>query len=201
MKPNRTLDAFAHLTGNLTRWFPQRGARALDGILYPLMGNDLVTGLFGRLNQKKLMDVPHFERLLVVSDIHIGDAVLFQTAVSALRDFFPNAQIDYAVKKSIDGIIGGNPDVTELWPVFTGGQFPNDRDVLCVQSLSVEYDAVFNFCPFLPGSAFPEPHRIFHFTSWAPVFVQNERKPLMPNHIAYQAHRFIYDLLEPKFPI
>ncbi len=94
------------LSGGFTRCFPRGGAKILDGVLYPLMGNSwLVEGL-RKANQRKLRRLSSFKRLLVISDIHIGDAVLMQTAVSALRDFFPGAGIDYMVQK-VRGVPAG----------------------------------------------------------------------------------------------
>ena len=195
------LNAFVRTAGGVTRRFPGLGARVLDRILYPLIGNDLFVGYFAGRNRARLKAIDRFENLLVVSDIHIGDAVLFQTAVSALRDFFPRARIDYMVGKTTKNLLEGNPEVSELWPVFTGGPFPNDRDRLILREMSADYDAVFNFCPFFSASDFPQPSRVFHFTSHAPVMVRNERRPGLPNHIAYQAHQFLYDLLFPSFPL
>jgi len=195
------LDAFVRIAGGVTRRFPRKGARVLDSVLYPLLGNPLLAGYFRRHNRKNLAKIEKFDNLLVISDIHIGDAILFQTAVSALRDFFPQARIDYLVKTSVKALLEGNPDITDLWPVFTGGQFPNPKDNLTVQAMAAEYDAVFNFSPFFPSALFPEPKKVFHFTSQAPLFVLNEAHPGVPNHITYQAHRFVYDLLSPVFPI
>jgi ADP-heptose:LPS heptosyltransferase len=195
------MDRFTRFAGGITRLFPKKGARILDAVLYPLLGNPFVIDYFQHRNRENLGGIKRFQRFLVISDIHIGDAVLLQTAVSALRDFFPEARIDYLVKKSMKSLLEGNPDVSDLWPAFTGGQFPNNQDIQTVQEMSAEYDAVFNLCPFFPASTFPEPQKVFHFTSHAPVFVRNERKLGIPNHISYQAHRFIYDLLTPNFAI
>lgn len=193
------LDLFTRFAGRLTRRFPRRGAGILDAILYPLMGNGALAAWLGARQRRALKGVKKFERLLVVSDIHLGDAVLFQTAVSALKDFFPEARVDYLVNRSLKELLSGHPDISDLWPALGGGQFPGERDRLTVQSLSGEYDAVFNFCPFLPRSSFCEGTRVFHFTDRAPLFVRNERHSDVPNHIAYQAHRYIYDLLSSRF--
>ncbi len=195
------LDQFSRVTSRLTQWFPRGGAKFLDGLLYPLLGNDFTVDFFDRHNRENLESIGNFQRILVVSDIHIGDAVLLQTAVSALRDFFPKAEIDYLVKKSMENLLQGNPDISELWPAFTGGQFPNEKDILTVQALAPDYDAVFNLCPFLAAPHFPEPKKAFHFTSRAPFIIRNERNPSMPGHLAYQAHKFIYDMLSPHFAI
>ncbi len=156
---------------------------------------------FHKANQRKLKKLSSFQRLLVISDIHIGDSVLIQTAVSALRDFFPNAQIDYMVKKSAACLLEGHPDVSELWPVFTGDRLPNESDIRNIQELSVEYDAVFNFCPFIKPESFSERWKTFHFMTYVADFARNEWKGTGINHISYQSHKFIYDLFHPLFSI
>ncbi len=193
--------SFFKFTSRITRWFPRRGAKALDGIFFPLLGNQWLVDSFHKTNQQKLKKLTAFQRLLVISDIHIGDAVLIQTAVSALRDFFPNARIDYMVKKSAACLLEGHPDVSELWPVFTGARFPNQSDIQNVQEMSVEYDAVFNFCPFLKPDSFPEKNKTFHVLTYAADFARNEWKGTGINHISFQSHRFIYDLFHPGFTL
>ncbi len=201
MEKNPIQDGFFRMTSRFTQLFPERGAKILDALFLPLLSNSMVIRHFHGQNQKKLRCIKSFDRLLVISDIHIGDSVLALSALSAVRDFFPGAQIDYVVKKSVAGFFQGHPDVSGVWPIFTGSQFPNQRDLLEIQELAGEYDMVFNFCPFLEPRLFPEPGKVFHALSHAPIFARNEREGAIPNHIAYQVHRFIYDLLSPLFPI
>lgn len=201
MESNPVVDSFFRFTSRFTHWFPRRGARVLDGLFYPILGNEMLVRYFQGKNQRTLRDIPSFQRLLVIADIHIGDAILAETAASALKDFFPDAQVDFAVKKSLEKLIEGHPDISQVWPVFTGGQFPNKLDIQGIQELSADYDAVFNFCPFLGAEHFPEDGKVFHVTTHAPVFARNERRPDPPNHISYQVHRWVYDILSSTFPI
>jgi ADP-heptose:LPS heptosyltransferase len=201
MESNPIQDSLFWFTSRFTKWFPRNGARILDGLFFPLLGNKLLLRHFQKKNQKTLRKIKSFNRLLVISDIHIGDAILAQTAISALKDFFPDAQVDFAVKKSLERLLESHPDISQVWPAFTGGQFPNPSDIQGIQELAAEYDAVFNFCPFFEEDQFPKDMRVFHVTSHIPVFARNERQPYSPNHISYQIHRFIYDLLSPRFPI
>jgi len=201
MESNPVVDSFFWFTSRFTHWFPRRGAWVLDGLFYPILGNKLLYRYFHKKNLRTLKGIHSFRRLLVIADIHIGDAILAMTAVPALKDFFPNAQVDFAVKKSLEKLVEGHPDISQVWPVFTGSQFPNKTDFQGIQELSAEYDAIFNFCPFFEEGHFPKESKVFHVTTHAPVFARNERNPDPPNHIAYQVHRFIYDILSPSFTI
>jgi ADP-heptose:LPS heptosyltransferase len=199
MEKDPFLRPFFYLTSQLTRWFPKTGAKILDGILMPLLGNRLLVDYFERRNRRAFEKIDRFNQILVIADIHIGDTMFSQTAISALKDFFPNAQVDYAVKKTMVGLLEGNPDINHVWPVFTGAQFPNESDISAIRELSANYDLVFNFCPFLPKSVFPAKEKTFDFMSRTAVFVRNERVPGSCNHIAFQAHQFIYDLVGKRF--
>ena len=199
MEKDPFLRPFFYLTSRLTRWFPKSGAKILDGILMPLLGNRLLVDYFKITNRRAFAKIDRFNQILVIADIHIGDTMFSQTAISALKDFFPNAQVDYAVKKTVVGLLEGNPDMNHVWPVFTGAQFPNESDINTIRELSAHYDLVFNFCPFLPKSIFPAKDRTFDFMSRTADFVRNEKVPGPCNHIAFQAHQFIYDVVGSRF--
>ena len=199
MEKDPFLRPFFYLTSSLTRWFPKSGAKILDGILMPLLGNSYLVNFLDWQNRRAFDRINKFDRILLIADIHIGDTMFSQTAISALKDFFPDSKVDYAVKKTVVGLLEGNPDMNHIWPVFTGALFPNESDIHTVQSLCAEYDLVFNFCPFLPKSLFPAKDRTFDFMSRTAVFVHNERQPGPCNHIAFQAHQFIYDLVGRRF--
>jgi len=194
-------DGLVKAANGVTSLFPQGGAGVLDRIFYPLLGNRFLVDYFRKRNQRKVTRLPVPGRILVVSDIHIGDAVLLQTAVSALRDFFPDAKIDYMVKHSVACLLEGHPDISTLRPLFTGGQFPNDQDLQNVRKIAAEYDLVFNFCPFINSGQFPEPQKVFNVVTQAPAFARNEWKGRGINHISYQAHRFIYEIFHPLYPL
>ena len=194
-------DGLVKAANGVTTLFPQGGAGVLDRLFYPLLGNRFLVDYFRKRNLRKLTLLPVPRRILVVSDIHIGDAVLLQTAVSALRDFFPDAKIDYMVKQSVACLLEGHPDISTLWPLFTGGQFPNGQDLQHVQEMAVKYDLVFNFCPFINTGQFPEPKKVFNVVTQAPAFARNEWKGKGINHISYQAHRFIYEIFHPSYPL
>ena len=136
MESDRFFEGFFKFTSGVTRMFPKAGAKAMDGFFYPLLGNQFLVNFFRDRNYRKIRRLSDFKRILVISDIHIGDAVLAQTAVSALRDFFPEARIDYMVKKSVACLLDGHPDVSTLLPTFTGGQFPNEGDILSIVEAS-----------------------------------------------------------------
>jgi ADP-heptose:LPS heptosyltransferase len=193
---------FFGLSSVLTTRFPRLGATILDSTVVPLVGNPLLTWHARRHNLRLLKNVREFRRILVLADVHIGDAVMMQAPVSALREFLPDAEIDYVIMKGIFGLIDGNPEITRLIPLYTGSPLPSDRDRQGVRECIDRgaYDVCFNFNPFFDGSnLFPPDLTVIHFLSHASVLVHNEFHPVAPNHFLYQAHSFVRELLSSLF--
>jgi ADP-heptose:LPS heptosyltransferase len=191
-----------HLTSVLTARFPQLGSALLDSTLVPLVGHPLLARHSRRRNRTLLKNVREFRRILVLADIHIGDAVMMQAPVSALRDFLPDAEIDYVVKKGVESLLDGNPEITRIIPLYTGSPLPADGDRQGVRDVihRGSYDVCFNFSPFFNGSSlFPPSLTAIHFLSHGSALIHNEFHPVAPNHFLYQAYGFVHDLLSPRF--
>jgi ADP-heptose:LPS heptosyltransferase len=198
MLDNKTQKILFHLSSVATTWFPRGGAWFFDHALPPLLGSRFLVDRTLRKNLRDLKKVKKFERILVIPDVHIGDAIMMQAAVSSFRDFFPDARIDYVIKKSIACLIEGNPDISNLYPVFTGAPFPNENDVAEIQKLVREnqYDLCFNCSPFFEDSRlFPEGQAILNFMNVAPQLVRNEIDQAGINHFLFQSYEFPQKLL------
>jgi heptosyltransferase-2 len=192
-----------HLTSVATNYFPRAGAKFFDAAILPVVGHPLVVDSVFKANRKKLGSAP-LERILVIADIHIGDAVMMQGAVQAFRDYFPEARIDYVIKKSVAGLIEGNPAITNLYPCFTGASFPTDGDVESIKKLVAEnrYDLCLNCSPFFEDDRlFPPGQKILNFMTVAPQLLQNEKDGKGINHFLFQSYEFAKKLIEANFNI
>lgn len=56
-------------------------------------------------------------KILLVKLNHIGDTLLLTPTISFLREKYPDAVIDVIVRKGCEGVLTGNPDITNLIPV------------------------------------------------------------------------------------
>ncbi|MGH7738678.1 MAG: glycosyltransferase family 9 protein [bacterium] len=205
MLDNRFQKIIFHLTSVATNIFPRGAAWFFDHAIPPFLGNRLLVNHIFRKNIRGLRKVRKFERVLVIPDVHIGDAIMMQAAVSAFRDFFPEARIDYVVKKTVACLIEGNPDISNLYPVFTGAPFPNESDVAAVQKLVAEnhYDLCFNCSPFFEDARlFPAGQAILNFMTSAPQMIRNDMDQTGINHFLFQSyefpHRLLAQLLQPQ---
>ncbi len=187
-------DAASRLTGRL----PRAGARFLDATVRSVAGSRLVATILARRN-RRVMRVPRsFRSFLVISAIHLGDAVMSQTALAAIRDFFPAARVDYLVNKTAFPLIEGNPDATRVLPFFSNGPFPSAAELAALRQLvrDERYDLILSFCPYIgsrdigiSGSG------LVDIMSNAPAVVRNERRPAVINHFAWQGYGFTLDLM------
>jgi hypothetical protein len=187
-----------HLTSLATTWFPRGGAWFFDHTIIPIVGNRLVVDTVFRKNLKTVKSVGEIKKILVVSDIHIGDAILAAGGVVAFRDFFPQAQIDFVVKKSVGCFFEGNPDITNLYPVFTGGRYPDPGDQEFVRKLTHEnkYDICMNCCPFLEDrEIFPKNQGVLNMMSMASQILRNLIDRKGSCHFMYMSYGLPYSVL------
>ncbi len=185
--------AFA-ASSRLTDVLPVLGGRALDAALRPSLGSRPLAAWLARRNRAVIRRARAFRRFLVVPDIHIGDAVMTQSALTALRDFFPDAEIDYVINRTVAPVIEGNPEASRILPVFSGAQLPTPDDVTALASIVRDgaYDIVLSFGSFLEP---PAGARWIGFMSHAPTLVRNERDGAEINHFSYQYYRFVRGVL------
>jgi heptosyltransferase-1 len=185
-------------TSRLTNHFPRAGARLLDATFKPAIGNRGVAWVFAKRNRRKIGAIRSLRRFLVVPDIHIGD-VMFATAwLSALRDFFPDAHVDFVVNRVAASVVLGHPEASRIIPLFSGGSFPSVDDIARLKEiiLAGRYDLCLNFSPFIPDSALTRPGQVnLNFMTHSAVLVRNERDHAEINHFMYQGYRFLTDLL------
>lgn len=185
-------------TSRLTRYFPRAGARLLDMIFRPIVGSSLLSAFFTRHNRRVIRRVKSFRRFLVIPDIHIGDAVMSQAALTALRDFFPEARIDYVVNRTAFPLIEGNPEATRVIPFFSGGMFPTSPNLEALRAMIAgrHYDLVLNFCPYIKDKDIsPGEPGVLDFLTNAPTIVRNESLTSPVNHFSSLSYEFVRDLL------
>lgn len=183
-----------HATSTLTDHFPRAGARVLDAFVGAAVGNPLL--LATRLNAARrhaTVGVPG--RILVVADMNIGDAVMLQAALSGLRDFFPLAEIDYVIGRTARTLVDGNPEISTLWPLYTGPH-PTAEDHASLSRIARNgaYDLILSFCPFFNCRALCPPNvPTVDYGALAAMLVHNERLGELA-HVVHSSHAFVHAL-------
>jgi ADP-heptose:LPS heptosyltransferase len=94
------------------------------------------------------------DRLLVVSDVNIGDSLITKPAITALAAELPGTEIDYICHHKMASLVDGDPDIHRTLGLFRGGKDLDEATLSTIRALLAErrYDLILNFCPFLrPG--------------------------------------------------
>lgn len=152
---------------------------------------------FLREDINRLKQVEEYRKILVIGDLNIGDAINLQASISALRDFFPDVDIDYIINRGAINLIEGNPEISTLWPVFTGPPLPNKNDSRSIEGIVAkhQYDVIFNFCPFFKEyRLFPIGQKVINYAALVSILMRDEKDLRQKNHVVYQTHQFIHTL-------
>jgi ADP-heptose:LPS heptosyltransferase len=195
---NKLQKLFFEATSRLTDRYPIAGSRLIESTVRPLASHPLLAAVSAQHNRRVMHGLSSFRRFLVVPDVHIGDAVMSQSALTALRDFFPDARVDYIVNRTAHSLIDGNPEATRTIPFFSSGTFPSGEALAALKRMiQVErYDLVLNFCPYIDDKDIGlKGIRMLNFLSYAPVILKNERRPYEINHFTSLTYRFVRDSL------
>jgi heptosyltransferase II len=183
----------------ITDIFPASG-RIIDTIFYGLGRTSAIATLAFRLEAFKMHSVRNFSRILVVSDLNIGDAVLTQSVISGIRDYLPYARVDYLFTSSAAKLVKNNPEISTEYPLLTGRPFPNIYDLRKLNSVITEnrYDLVINFCPLFNGKAdFGKVTVIEGYLVVGPQILHDENSREAVTNVAWQSNRFVRNLLDP----
>ncbi len=202
MDKQTQLNAYFRLSSLITDLFPSGGARFLDFFVQRTLGNRVVAGTVKHGARKSLSKARKFRSFLVVGDLNIGDAIIGEGVVYALRQSFPSARIDYVVKKVTEDLLDGNPDVTDLFPVYVGAPFPEDSDIeeLTRITRAREYDVIINLSPMIDNRIFGQ-KSVLNYTMIASELIRNEGSGNSVNNIVYQAYRFVADAFRAHVPL
>lgn len=183
----------------LTDALPVLGGRLLDHAVRPIGGSRALAAILARRNRAIMRRVKNVRRFLVVSDIHIGDAVMAQSALAAIRDYFPDATVDYVVNRMAASLIDGNPDATRVIPLFANAQFPSPPEMTALRDIIQHgrYDLCIVLCPFMTHEDLAPPDQpLVCILSHAPTMVRNDGNPGLVNHFSVLQYHFVRDLLD-----
>jgi ADP-heptose:LPS heptosyltransferase len=128
--------------------------RGVERLVRAAVTNGKLLALSHSITQRTLRRVKKLDRIAVVSDTNIGDAVVLQGACAAFKRWLPACEIDYFYQQKAQPLLQANPFIDCHHPVFTDADFTSAQNRRAVQA-SVrerEYDLVLNLYPFLMNS-------------------------------------------------
>ncbi|OSS42651.1 hypothetical protein DESAMIL20_535 [Desulfurella amilsii] len=140
---------FANFTSYLTDILPNVGRIFTNKTVKYFFANSILLNIqlkkYHRIVQKSPLN-----KVLVISDLNIGDAVNIQAAVFFLKNIGAN-QVDYVINKTAYALIKHNPNISNAFPIFERANFvsTDERNYLNNTISQNNYDLILNFCPFL----------------------------------------------------
>lgn len=139
------------LLDTLTDWSPTIVPKLFQSMFLAVVGNGFSNRIVQRSYARKLSKVKRFEKLLVIVDVNIGDAVIMQSTVHALKGCFPEAKIDYVCSATGGSLVQGMPGVHHIYNIFTQFGNPSEGDLTVLRGIiqREKHDVIFNLCGFL----------------------------------------------------
>lgn len=91
---------------------------------------------------------PIFNKILIIQTASIGDVVLATTVIEKLRFFFPESQLDFLLKKGIEGLLVTNPHLQNVLIWNKTHQKYSELKKLIGRIRNEKYDCVVNLQRF-----------------------------------------------------
>ncbi len=192
---------FFHLTSIITDYFPAAGAHFLDMLMKNLLGNKILLRFFSHQSKRRIENLRKPNRFLIAADLNMGDAIISSSGVIALRKIFPQAEIDFVIKKSVKDLFSGDPDISNLFPIYQGAPYPTEVDLFKLSHIvdSKEYDLIINYSPMISDKTFGK-NRVVNYSLMAAHLIRNEKFVKSINNVSYQAYLFIINLFRDYLP-
>ncbi len=187
------------LSGMITDVFPNAGSKFLDAAIINILGNKFLLKYFLQKSKSTIANVKAFDKILVVGDLNIGDAIIASCGISALRKIFPKAEIDYTLKKSALNLIEGNKEISNLYPIYNSAPYPTENDLVRLNNVlnGKDYNLIVNFCPMIPNKFFGN-RKVLSYTLMASELINNEGNRNSINNINFLAFDFILKSFEDR---
>jgi ADP-heptose:LPS heptosyltransferase len=141
----------------LTDRYPSVVPSFFQKILLAVAGNRIVYLLYLLKYRAALKRVKSFDRILLIADVNIGDAITIQQCVAVFRHFFPASIIDYVCNQTGGELLRGMPDANHVYRVFNSSRgFPLQDDLRVLTEIvqRTNYTFIACFSPFVPKKEF-----------------------------------------------
>lgn len=174
----------------------------LDQTLKTLSSNERINNFLKRLETKRLRKIDNPKRILIIPDINIGDAIITQSFISPLRNFFPDMEISYVYQQKTYPLIKANPDIDRHFPLFRSLGYPSKRDCKGLKNIIERYDfdIIFNFCPYFSTNNFKSANSsVIYPIRFIANIIRAYDSDSNKAHIVFQLNRFANELIE-EFP-
>ncbi|PMP87972.1 MAG: hypothetical protein C0173_08050 [Desulfurella sp.] len=189
---------FASLTSYISDISPSAGRIFANTAVRYIFANNILLNMQIKKSQK-IAQRSSLKRILIISDLNIGDAVNIQTAANLLKKIGAQS-IDYAINKKAYSLIKYNPDISNVFAIFEKANFVNKDEINYLNNLIKQnnYDLVINFCPFLNKHSINGKNFINYMG--LSIYVANNYFKQTKTHITYAIHTFLNKIFNTNIP-
>lgn len=189
-----------HTLDRITDVFPSFGPRVFQRIFLSIFGSKEFYTYYLRKYQRQLLRTKYFNKIFIIVDINIGDAVLLQNSIKILRCNFPDARIDYACNGQGGELISELPAVDNIYKVFNGGGIPSENDLKELREIITfnNYDLILNLSPFVNNKSLRFGGNVIQlYVLFSAYIMHLWRIKAEQMHISYIIYSFFNDFLKP----
>jgi ADP-heptose:LPS heptosyltransferase len=139
------------LLDRLTDMFPRTVPQMFQKVFLSTVGSPSVFRVILAWHRRKLRRVRTIDSVLILADVGIGDAIMVQQSVVAMRSLHPSARIDYVCNRPAGELLLALPQVDNVYPLFDGHGIPSESSYEAINDITsrTSYSLVLNFSPFL----------------------------------------------------
>jgi len=187
-------DVVASISSKITDIMPKTGKIVTNGFA-ALAANAFVVDLLQKRDIKIIEKVKNSKKILIISDLNIGDAINLQGVVLATKKAFPQSKIDYAVNVNTYNLIANNPYVDNVFNILCYDIHTSRKSVRSLIN-SKKYDFVINLCPFFDKDSIVGDKQLpfIDYKALSSSIIYNELTNNNINHISYQAYSYFSNL-------
>ncbi|MFW6130374.1 MAG: glycosyltransferase family 9 protein, partial [Atribacterota bacterium] len=130
---------------------PLFSSKKTEKWIYSLVKSCWFNKILERKQEKIIKKAGRPDKILVIADVNIGDAVNIQSCIEVVKDFLPSTRIDYVFNSVASPVINKNSYIDNFYPLFKGGIRPDKEELKQLNQIILKnrYDLIINFSPFI----------------------------------------------------
>ncbi len=186
----------------LTDSFPKSFPKVFQKAFLLIAGNELVYRFYQKRYSRKLKRIEFFGKILIITDVNIGDAIMMQQSINVIKSYYPNAQVDYLCNQSGGDLLLGLREVNHVFNVFGGNGYPTKNELAVLREIvkANKYSVIMNFCPFISIQDLQNDVPVLQlYVPYASYIIRLWRTKKGQMHFSAAVHSFFEELARSAF--
>jgi ADP-heptose:LPS heptosyltransferase len=188
------------LFDRVTDLFPTSAPRVVQKILLGILGNRLAYTFYLMKYRRGLEHLEALDRILVVADLGIGDAIILQPAIEVFTRHFPGVQIDYLCNRSAGDLVFALPGAGNVFDIFIANGRLHHGDLSLITEIETRfnYSLIVNLCPFIGRKVWRSKAKVLDlYVPFAAYIIRMWRVKAERMHVSSALVSFLEEFLSP----